>query len=431
MRCRCCNGSGRSSRRSATRSTRPRPPDTPAAPNWPRATRKPLGRGSSTRWPRPAGPVTGPARSRGWSIWPWPRSGWGIGRRPGRGWRRRSGSWTSCAPGSSIRSFGRRSRPPATGHRARELLVELLMPEHLAAGGTGHGVSAAFAAVDRARARTLVEMLAAAEAVPAPEAPPGLLDERARLLERLSVKAGRLWEGSLPGTEEGGARGPAPPARPRRGGAPRRQPGVCPPDRPPTAGHPRGPGEPRPGDPAPAVPAGGGAQLPVGDHRRVRLRLRAAPAAVARGGRDRRPPPPGRARTGRPGPRHRGGGGPRPHPARPGGRAAARPAAGGGGGRSPARSALRGAAHPGAPGAGGAPAMPVVEAREVVSLPSASLLPHQRPRAGGGSPGPGGGWRSWAIRSSAATIRGSARRSGPVRCRRPAAADPQARAGCR
>ncbi len=93
----------------------------------------------------------------------------------------------------------------AVAHQAYELDIELLMEAHRAAPGAGHDREA-LAVDERARARTLLDVLAdAGVAVPAGEAP-DLAARRIELAERLAAKAERAARQPAVGAAEKAAR---------------------------------------------------------------------------------------------------------------------------------------------------------------------------------------------------------------------------------
>jgi CHAT domain-containing protein/tetratricopeptide (TPR) repeat protein len=85
-------------------------------------------------------------------------------------------------------------------HDAYELDVDLLMEAHRAAPGTGYDRKA-LETTERARARTLLELLAEASVDVREGVDPGLRERRASLLRRLSAKAERALRGR-PGTAD-------------------------------------------------------------------------------------------------------------------------------------------------------------------------------------------------------------------------------------
>jgi CHAT domain-containing protein len=85
----------------------------------------------------------------------------------------------------------------ATQHRIYELVLDLHMEAHRAAPDAGHD-RAALEVLERARARTLLELLGEAGVDPGKEVDPALLERRTSLQRRLSAKAARtLREGNV------------------------------------------------------------------------------------------------------------------------------------------------------------------------------------------------------------------------------------------
>ncbi len=88
----------------------------------------------------------------------------------------------------------------ALKHQAYELRIELLMEAHRAEPAAGYDREA-LATAERARARTLVELLGSGGIDVRAGADPGLLERRDSLLRRLSAKAARALRGTLPKAE--------------------------------------------------------------------------------------------------------------------------------------------------------------------------------------------------------------------------------------
>lgn len=91
---------------------------------------------------------------------------------------------------SRIGSPDLRASFSATQHGTYELLIDLLMEAHRSAPAAGHD-RAALEVAERARARTLVELLGEAGVTPGKGVDPALLERRTLLQRRLSAKATR------------------------------------------------------------------------------------------------------------------------------------------------------------------------------------------------------------------------------------------------
>lgn len=115
-------------------------------------------------------------------------------RRLGRSADARAHAEAALAVAESLRSrIGSpdlRASFSATQHGTYELLIDLLMEAHRSAPAAGHD-RAALEVAERARARTLLELLGEAGVDPGGGADPGLLERRALLQRRLSAKAAR------------------------------------------------------------------------------------------------------------------------------------------------------------------------------------------------------------------------------------------------
>lgn len=115
-------------------------------------------------------------------------------RRLGRSAEARAHAEAALAVAESLRarigSPDLRASFSATQHGTSELLIDLLMEAHRSAPAAGHGRDALEVA-ERARARTLLELLGEAGVDPAKEADPALLERRTLLERRLSAKAAR------------------------------------------------------------------------------------------------------------------------------------------------------------------------------------------------------------------------------------------------
>ena len=115
-------------------------------------------------------------------------------RRLGRFAEARAHAEAALEVGESLRSrIGSpdlRASFSATQHGTYELLIDLLMEAHRSAPAAGHD-RAALEVAERARARTLLELLGEAGVDPGKEAEPALLERRTLLERRLSAKAAR------------------------------------------------------------------------------------------------------------------------------------------------------------------------------------------------------------------------------------------------
>ncbi|HVG07411.1 MAG TPA: CHAT domain-containing tetratricopeptide repeat protein [Thermoanaerobaculia bacterium] len=115
-------------------------------------------------------------------------------RRLGRSAEARAHAEAALAVGESLRSrIGNpdlRASFSATQHGTYELLIDLLMEAHRSAPAAGHD-RAALEVAERARARTLLELLGEAGVDPGKGADPALLEGRTLLQRRLSAKAAR------------------------------------------------------------------------------------------------------------------------------------------------------------------------------------------------------------------------------------------------
>jgi CHAT domain-containing protein/tetratricopeptide (TPR) repeat protein len=115
-------------------------------------------------------------------------------RRLGRSAEARAHAEAALAVAESLRSrIGNpdlRASFSAAQHGTCELLIDLLMEAHRSAPAAGHD-RAALEVAERARARTLLELLGEAGVDPGPEVDPALLERRAVLERRLSAKAAR------------------------------------------------------------------------------------------------------------------------------------------------------------------------------------------------------------------------------------------------
>jgi CHAT domain-containing protein/Tfp pilus assembly protein PilF len=115
-------------------------------------------------------------------------------RRLGRSAEARAHAEAALAVADSLRSrIGSpdlRASFSATQHGTYELLIDLLMEAHRSAPAAGHD-RAALEVAERARARTLLELLGEAGVDPGKGADPALLERRTLLQRRLSAKAAR------------------------------------------------------------------------------------------------------------------------------------------------------------------------------------------------------------------------------------------------
>ncbi|HEX5715829.1 MAG TPA: CHAT domain-containing tetratricopeptide repeat protein [Thermoanaerobaculia bacterium] len=115
-------------------------------------------------------------------------------RRLGRSAEARVHAEAALDVGESLRSgIGNpdlRASFSATQHGTCELLIDLLMEAHRAAPAAGHD-RAALEVGERARARTLLELLGEADVDPGEGGDPALLERRTLLRRRLSAKAAR------------------------------------------------------------------------------------------------------------------------------------------------------------------------------------------------------------------------------------------------